>query len=88
MLFRYKITLDVEVEFDAPLLGTDTTRGRRKQTDLIAKTTLAEMVRMQTTSYVGIDREIKEEGLKGSIKGEITLRSLRMLEEDKKNKQI
>lgn len=86
MLFRYKITLDVEVEFDAPLLGTDTTRGRRKQTDLIAKTTLAEMVKMQTTSYVGIDREISEDNLKGKIKGEIILRSAKMIEEDKKNK--
>lgn len=88
MLFRYKITLDVEMEFDAPLLGTDTTKGKRKQTDMIAKAALSEMIKFNTTSYVGIDRAVDEDGLKGSIKGEIVLRSARMLEEDKKNKKI
>jgi len=86
MLFKYKISLEVEVDFEAPLLGTDTTKGRRKQADLIAKGTLAEMVKLGTTSYLKIDREIKEENLNGTIKGEIVLRSHRMIEEDKKNK--
>jgi hypothetical protein len=84
MLFKYKISLEVEVDFEAPLLGTDTTKGRRKQADLIAKGTLAEMVKLGTTSYLKIDREIKEENLNGTIKGEIVLRSHRMIEEDNK----
>ena len=37
MLFKYKIKLEVEVEFDAPLLGVDTSKGKRNQTDVIAK---------------------------------------------------
>jgi hypothetical protein len=86
MLFKYKISLEVEVDFEAPLLGTDTTKSRRKQADLIAKGTLAEMVKLGTTSYLKIDREIKEENLNGTIKGELILRSHRMMEEDKKNK--
>jgi hypothetical protein len=86
MLFKYKISLEVEVDFEAPLLGTDTTKSRRKQADLIAKGTLAEMVKLGTTSYLKIDREIKEENLNGTIKGELILRSHRMIEEDKKNK--
>ena len=52
MLFKYKITLDVEVEFDAPLLGTDTTKNKRKQVDGIAKKALQEMINFKTTSNV------------------------------------
>lgn len=84
MLFKYKISLDVEVEFDAPLLGTDTTRTRRKQTDAIAKATLAEITKLGTTSYISIDREINEENLKGKIKSEIMLRSAALFKETKK----
>jgi hypothetical protein len=87
MLFKYKISLEVEVDFEAPLLGTDTTKGKRKQADIIAKATLAEMSKLGTTSYLKVDREIKEENLNGSIKGEIILRSHRMIEEDNKNKK-
>jgi len=87
MLFKYKISLEVEVDFEAPLLGTDTTKSRRKQADLIAKGTLAEMVKLGTTSYLKIDREIKEENLNGTIKGELILRSHGMIEEDNKNKK-
>lgn len=75
MLFKYRIELEVEVEFDAPLLGVDTTWSRRNQTDMIAKAALAEMIRLKTTSYVGLDREIKEDNLNGIIKGEITLKT-------------
>ena len=82
MLFKYKISLEVEVEFDAPLLGVDTTRSRRGQTDMIANAALAEMIKLKTTSYVGLDREIKEDNLNGKIKGEITLRSAAMLKRD------
>lgn len=83
MLFKYKISLEVEVNFDASLLGTDTTRMSRKQTDAIAKATLAEITKLGTTSYIIIDRAIKEDNLYGKIKGEIILRSHRMIEEDK-----
>jgi hypothetical protein len=85
MLFKYKIILEVDVDFDAPLLGVDTTKGKRLKTDLIAKNALAEMIRFKTTSYVGIDRMINEDNLKGNIKGSIMLRSHKMLEEDNKN---
>jgi hypothetical protein len=85
MKFKYKITLEVDVDFDAPLLGTDTTKGKRSRTDMIAKAALAEMIKFKTTSFVGIDREVDEDNLKGTIKGSIMLRSHKMLEEDKKN---
>jgi hypothetical protein len=75
MLFKYKISLEIEVEFDAPLLGTDTTKFRRDQTNAIAKSVLAEMIKSNTASYLEIDREIKEDNLKGLIKGEIILRT-------------
>lgn len=85
MIFRYKIKLDLEVEFDAPLLGADTTLLKRKQADLIAKSTLIEMLKLRTTSYAGIDREIVEDNFNGRVKGEITLRSAAMLKFDEKN---
>jgi hypothetical protein len=87
MLFKYKISLEVEVDFDAPLLGTDTTWTRRKQTDQIAKATLAEITKLGTTSYIVIDRDIEGDNLNGKIKGEIILRSHKMIEEDKKIKK-
>ena len=83
MLYKYKITLDVEVEFDAPLLGTDTTKYKRKLTDNIAKKALQEMINFKTTSYVSLNRDIKEENLNGNYKGEIILRTAKMIEEDK-----
>ena len=75
MIFKYKINLDIEFEFDAPLLGTDTSKAYRSRVDAIAKTTLAEMIRFKTTSYVGVDRGMDKDGLKGTIKGDITLRT-------------
>lgn len=84
MRFKYKINLEIDVDFDAPLLGTDTTKGKRSRTDIIAKAALAEMIRLKTTSYVNLDREINEENLNGTVKGSIMLRSHKMLEEDKK----
>ena len=82
MLFKYKINLEVEVEFHAPLLGADTTKMRRGQTDMIAKAALAEMIEMFTNSYVALDREIREDNLKGTVKGEITMRSAVMHKRD------
>jgi hypothetical protein len=86
MTFKYKINLEIDVDFDAPLLGTDTTRGKRSRTDIIAKAALAEMIKVKTTSYVGVDRVIDEDNLNGTIKGSIMLRSHKMLDEDNKIK--
>jgi hypothetical protein len=84
MTFKYKINLEIDVDFEAPLLGTDTTKGKRSRTDIIAKAALAEMVKVKTTSYVSVDRVIDEDNLKGTIKGSIMLRSHKMLDEDNK----
>jgi hypothetical protein len=86
MTFKYKINLEIDVDFDTPLLGTDTTKGKRSRTDMIAKAALAEMTKLKTTSYVGLDRVIDEDNLKGTIKGSIMLRSHKMLDEDNKIK--
>jgi hypothetical protein len=86
MLFRYKISLDLEVEFEAPLLGVDTTKGKRKTAGSIAKSALSEMISLNSTSYANLDREIKEENLKGTVKGEISMRSANMIKEDNKTK--
>lgn len=86
MKFKYKINLEVDVDFEAPLLGTDTTKGKRSRTDMITKAALAEMIKLKTTSYVELDRVIDEDNLTGTIKGSIMLRSHKMLDEDKKNK--
>ena len=83
MTFKYKINLEIEVDFDAPLLGTDTTKGKRGRTDMIAKAVLAELIKFKTTSYVSVDRVINEDNLNGTIKGNIMLRSHKMLEQDK-----
>lgn len=68
MLFKYKINLELEVEFDAPLLGTDTTMYKRGQADKIAKKSLQEMITIKS-SIVTIDREINEDNFKGTVKG-------------------
>ena len=86
MKFKYKINLEIDVDFEAPLLGTDTTKGKRNRTDMIAKAALAEMIKLKTTSYAELDRVINETDLTGTIKGNIMLRSYKMLDEDKKIK--
>ena len=83
MKFKYKISLDIDVDFEAPLLGTDTTKGKRSRTDIIAKAALAEMIKLKTTSFVELDKVIDEDNLQGTIKGSIMVRSHKMLEEDK-----
>lgn len=87
MEFNYKISLDLEVEFDVPLLGVDTTTIRRKQANDIALSALKEMIDLQTTSHIKIDREIQESNFNGNVKGKITLRSAALLKLDtEKNK--
>lgn len=86
MLFKYRIRLEVEVEFEAPLLGVDTTKLKRAHADGIAKAALEEMIMFKTTSYVGVDREIWEDDLSGRVKGKITLRTAAMHKRDQESK--
>jgi hypothetical protein len=72
MLFKYTITLEMEVEFEAPLLGVDNTKHKRKYVGSIAKKTLQEMVSLGSTVVV-VDRKIEEDNLNGTIKGHIHL---------------
>lgn len=86
MLFKYKISLDLDVEFEAPMLGVDTTRHQRKIANSIAKSALSEMMDINSTSYFSVDREIKEDNLNGKVKGEISMRSAALIKEDNKTK--
>ena len=83
MTFKYKINLEIEVEFEAPLLGADTTKGKRKHADRIAIESLREMVKLGTTSYLNLDRKIEEDNLNGTIKGEISMRSAKLANQEK-----
>jgi hypothetical protein len=47
MLFKYTINLEVEVEFEAPLLGADNTKHKRKYVGSIAKKSLQEMLSLR-----------------------------------------
>lgn len=76
MLFKYTINLEIEVEFDAPLLGVDTTFLRRDQTDKIAKTALNELLKVKTPMTI-INKDIDLDNLKGTIKSRKTLGSAR-----------
>lgn len=68
MLFRYQITLDLDVEFEAPLLGADNTKHKRKYANSIAKKVLQEMTSLNSISKI-VDREIEEDNFNGRIKG-------------------
>jgi hypothetical protein len=72
MLFRYQITLELDVEFEAPLLGVDNTKHKRKFASSIAKKVLQEMISLESTVVV-VDRKIEEDNLNGIIKGRIHL---------------
>ena len=72
MLFKYTISLELDVEFEAPLLGADNTKHKRKYASLIAKKTLQEMVRPNSTSLI-VDRVIEEDNFNGTIKGRVHL---------------
>lgn len=73
MLFRYQITLELDVEFEAPLLGADNTKHKRKYANSITKKILQEMTSENSTSLI-IDRNIEEDNLNGTIKGHTHLR--------------
>jgi len=68
MLFKYTISLEMEVEFEAPLLGVDNTKQKRKIADSITKKALQEIISLGPT-VVTLDREINFENLKGTTKG-------------------
>ena len=72
MLFRYQITLELDVEFEAPLLGADNTQHKRKYTNSIAKKVLQEMISPNSTSKI-VDRKIEEDNFNGTIKGHVHL---------------
>lgn len=72
MLFRYQITLELDVEFEAPLLGVDNTKHKRKFASSIAKKTLQEMISLDSTVVV-VDRKIEEDNLNGTVKGHVHL---------------
>jgi hypothetical protein len=68
MLFKYTVNLELVVEFEAPLLGADNTKHKRKFANSIAKKTLQEMISLNCTSLV-IDRNIGEDNFNGTVKG-------------------
>ena len=72
MLFKYTINLELEVEFEAPLLGADNTKHKRKNAGSIAKKTLQEMISLNSTSLI-VDRKIDEDNFNGTIKGRVHL---------------
>lgn len=72
MLFRYQITLELDVEFEAPLLGADNTKRKRKLASSIAKKTLQEMISLDSTVVI-VDRQVEEDNLNGTIKGHVHL---------------
>lgn len=72
MLFRYQITLELDVEFEAPLLGADNTKHKRRYASSIAKKTLQEMISLNSTSVI-VDRKIEEDNFNGTIKGHVHL---------------
>ena len=72
MLFKYTINLEVEVEFEAPFLGADNTKHKRKYVGSIAKKSLQEMISLDSTSLI-VDRIIEEDNFNGTVKGRIHL---------------
>lgn len=72
MLFKYTVNLEIEVEFEAPLLGADNTKHKRKHVGSIAKKTLQEMISLNSTSLI-VDRKIEEDNFNGTIKGRVHL---------------
>jgi hypothetical protein len=79
MLFKYRIKLELEVEFEAPLLGVDATKQKRKLADSIAKKTLQEVLVTKINAQ-HLDRDIDFENLKGSVE------VLKELSKSEKNK--
>jgi hypothetical protein len=62
----------VEVEFEAPLLGADNTKHKRKYANSITKKILQEMTSENSTSKI-VNKEIEEDNFNGTIKGRVHL---------------
>lgn len=72
MLFKYTVNLELEVEFEAPLLGADNTILKRKYANSIAKKMLQQMTSPNSTSKI-VDETIEEDNFNGTVKGRIHL---------------
>ena len=72
MLFKYTVNLELVVEFEAPLLGADNTKNKRKLANSIAKKTLQEMISLNGTSLI-VDRNIEGDNFNGTVKGRVHL---------------
>lgn len=77
MQFKYKINLEVEISFQAALLGCDTTTGYRNKANAIAKEALAKLIDEYSSSHSCISQEIQQTSFEGSVNGEIRLQSAR-----------
>jgi ssRNA-specific RNase YbeY (16S rRNA maturation enzyme) len=71
MLFNYKITIELDSTFDAPLLGADTTGYRRVMIDKILTKEIKEMVAKNIET-----KEISDENMKVTITLKKQLRGL------------
>lgn len=67
MKFKYSINLNLDFEFEAPLLGADTTGYRRKIIDKIAKDSFKKL--MSEKAYIAsFEESYDEENMKGSVR--------------------
>jgi hypothetical protein len=69
MKFTYKISLELEVDFEAPLLGADSTVFRRNQSDKLFKDAVKELLKDKKLTVNSFNKNVDEENLKGTIKG-------------------
>lgn len=67
MLFRYKINLEVDIEFEAPLLGVDTTGRKVKSANLFAKELIKELVNQNSTN-MEIVRDVDLDNFRGKVR--------------------
>lgn len=67
MKFNYTITMEVSMDFGAPLLGVDTTPLKRRRINRMAKDALKECLYNESHTF-SIERDIDEDNLKGVIK--------------------
>jgi hypothetical protein len=74
MRFKYKINLDVDMEFEAPLLGADTTGYRRGMIDRLAKQIFKEVMSDKEHSGKG-EIEVNEDNMRGTIKCSKSMRA-------------
>ena len=67
MKFNYTVNLNLDFEFEAPLLGADTTSFRRNMINKIAKDAFKKL--MNDKSYISSFEELyDEDNMKGTVK--------------------